>query len=55
MAADTDTDVVAKASSNTLYRQVINPIAPRKTKIVHNFGLSGCNGVKEKSLAKMSG
>ena len=26
---------------------VINPIVPRKAKIVCNFGLSGCNKVKQ--------
>ena len=28
----------------------INPIALRKAKIVHNFGLSKCNRVKRKAL-----
>ena len=26
--------------------KLLNPIAPRKAKIVHNFGLSECNTVK---------
>ena len=26
----------------------VNPIAPRKAKIVYNFGLSECNKVKER-------
>ena len=34
------------------FRLKINPIAPRKAKIVHSFGLSECNMVKTKEKEK---